>query len=150
MRKRTVHNILLVEDNPGDVRLIREALHECKAKYSLNVVTDGIEALDYLHKKGKYVQAKKPDIILLDLTLPQKDGNEVLAELKMDPDLRRIPVIVLTISRAEEDVIRSYDLHANSYLTKPADLDQCITMITVIENYWFTIVKLPPNGKRDK
>jgi len=140
--------ILLVEDNPGDVRLTQEALKEGKVLNELNVVMDGIEALNYLRKTGKYADAVIPDIILLDLNLPKKDGREVLAELKADPKLRRIPVVVLTTSKAEEDVLRSYDLHANCYITKPVDLEQFIEVVKAVEDYWFTVVKLPPNEKK--
>lgn len=138
--------ILLVEDNPGDVRLTREALKEGKVLNNLSVAPDGIEAIAFLRKEGKYAHAIRPDIILLDLNLPKKDGREVLAEIKMDPNLRRIPVVILTTSKAEEDVIKTYDLHANCFITKPVDLDQFITVVQSVEEFWFTIVKLPPEG----
>jgi chemotaxis family two-component system response regulator Rcp1 len=137
--------ILLVEDNPGDVRLTREALKEGRVYNEFNVVSDGVEALEYLRHQGKYKDAQWPDLILLDLNLPRKDGKEVLAEMKADPALKHIPVVVLTTSRAEEDVLRSYNLYANCYITKPVDLDQFIRVVQSIQDYWFTIVKLPPS-----
>jgi two-component system, chemotaxis family, response regulator Rcp1 len=136
--------ILLVEDNPGDVRLTREALHEGKVLNELHVAGDGVEALAFLRHEGKNVNSIHPDIILLDLNLPKMDGRELLAEIKMDPALRRIPVVILSTSKAEEDITRTYDLHANCYITKPVDLEQFITVIKSIEDFWFTIVKLPP------
>jgi CheY-like chemotaxis protein len=138
--------ILLVEDNPGDSRLAIEAMKDSKLKNILYVVEDGVEAMDFLHKKGKYSEMPRPDLILLDLNLPKKDGREVLAEVKNDNDLKRIPVVILTISKAEEDIIKSYNLHANCYVTKPLDLDQFMKVIKSIEDFWLTIVKLP-NGK---
>jgi CheY-like chemotaxis protein len=139
--------ILLVEDNPGDHRLTKEALKEGKVFNNLSWVKDGVEALDFLHRRGKHVRAARPDIILLDLNLPKKDGREVLAEIKADPDLRAIPVVVLTTSKAEEDVLRSYDLHANCYVTKPVDLDKFIVVVQSIDRFWLTIVTLPPVAK---
>jgi len=139
-------NILLVEDNPGDIRLTMEGLKEGKVRNNLSIVRDGVEALEFLRRKGEYADARTPDLILLDLNLPKKDGREVLAEIKNDADLRLIPVIVLTTSEADEDVLRTYKLHANSYITKPVDLDKFIEVIQSIENFWFTVVKLPPNG----
>jgi chemotaxis family two-component system response regulator Rcp1 len=136
-------DILLVEDNPGDIRLTQEILKDSKIRNNLNVVMDGEEAITYLMKKGKHSNKKTPDIILLDLNLPKKNGKEVLAEIKTHPDLRRIPVVVLTTSVAEQDIMRSYDLYANCYITKPIDLDQFITVVKLIEDFWFTIVKLP-------
>jgi chemotaxis family two-component system response regulator Rcp1 len=138
--------ILLVEDNPGDVRLTREALKEGKVLNTLHVVGDGVEALEFLRNAGQYARAAHPDIILLDLNLPRKDGREVLADIKSDPNLRRIPVVILTTSKAEEDIIKSYDLHANCFITKPVDLDQFITVVKSVEEFWFTIVKLPSDG----
>ncbi len=135
--------ILLVEDNPGDVRLTQEALKEGKLSNNLNVVEDGVEAMAFLHKEGKYSYAPRPDLILLDLNLPKKDGREVLAEIKEDPELRRIPVVVLTTSRAEQDIFKTYDLHANCYITKPVDLEQFIVVVQTLQNFWFTLVKLP-------
>jgi CheY-like chemotaxis protein len=136
-------NILLVEDNPGDVRLTREALKEGKVYNHLSVVPDGVEALHYLRRRGPYGDAVRPDVILLDLNLPRKDGREVLAEIKNDETLRRIPVVVLTTSGAEADILRSYALHANCYITKPVDLEQFITVVRSIESFWFSIVNLP-------
>jgi chemotaxis family two-component system response regulator Rcp1 len=135
--------ILLVEDNPGDVRLTMEALKEDKVHNSLHVVTDGVEAMAFLRKEEKYANAPRPDLILLDLNLPKKDGREVLAEIKADGDLRRIPVVILTTSQAEEDIVKTYDLYANCYITKPVDLDQFIRVVKYIEDFWLTIVKLP-------
>jgi CheY-like chemotaxis protein len=147
-RKLKQIDILLVEDNPGDVRLTREALKEGKVLNTLQVVGDGIEALEFLRHTGPYAKSPHPDIILLDLNLPKKDGREVLADIKSDPNLRRIPVVILTTSKAEEDIIKSYDLHANCYITKPVDLDQFITVVKSVEEFWFTIVKLPPDGAK--
>jgi two-component system, chemotaxis family, response regulator Rcp1 len=137
-------DILLVEDNLGDVRLTREALKEGKVINALHVVGDGIEALEFLTHKGQYAKAVHPDIILLDLNLPRMDGRELLAKIKSNPRLRRIPVVILTTSKAEEDIIKTYDLHANCYITKPVDMDRFITVVKSIEEFWFTIVKLPP------
>jgi len=136
--------ILLVEDNPADVRLTREALLEGKVRNNLSVAADGVEALAFLRREGSYAGAVVPDLILLDLNLPRKDGREVLEEIKADPSLRHIPVVVLTSSQAEQDILRAYDLHANCYVTKPVDLDQFIHVVQSIEDFWFTIVKLPP------
>ncbi|MBA7689603.1 Response regulator rcp1 [subsurface metagenome] len=136
--------ILLVEDNPGDVRLTREALKEDKVLNNLNVAEDGIEALAFLNREGKYADAPRPELILLDLNLPKKDGRDVLAEIKANGDLKRIPVVVLTGSWAEEDIIKSYDLHANCYITKPVDLEQFIKVVKSIDEFWLDIVKLPP------
>lgn len=138
--------ILLVEDNPGDVRLTEEALKEGKVINRLNVVPDGVEAIAYLRKTGDYASAATPDLMLLDLNLPKKDGREVLAEVKEDPDLRKIPVVVLTTSRDEQDILKSYDLHANCYITKPVDFAQFIRVVRAIEDFWLSVVKLPPNG----
>jgi len=140
--------ILLVEDNPGDVRLTVEALKEAKVRNELYVVGDGVAALAFLRREGEYASAPRPDLILLDLNLPKKDGREVLAEIKGDPDLRRIPVVILTVSQAEEDILRSYDLHANCYVTKPVGLDQFLNIVESIEDFWLTIVQLPPNGAK--
>jgi two-component system, chemotaxis family, response regulator Rcp1 len=136
--------ILLVEDNLGDVRLTMEALKDGKILNNLNVVMDGVEAMAFLHRKGKYADAPRPGLILLDLNLPKKDGREVLAEIKSDPDLKCIPVVILTSSAAEQDIVKSYRLHANCYVTKPVDLDQFIDVVQSIENFWFTVVNLPP------
>jgi len=135
--------ILLVEDNPGDVELTREALHDGKIHMNLSVVNDGVEALAFLRREGTYAGSPRPDLILLDLNLPRKDGRAVLADVKQDPSLRHIPVVVLTSSQAEQDIVRAYDLHANCYVTKPVDLDQFITIVRSIEQFWFTVVKLP-------
>jgi two-component system, chemotaxis family, response regulator Rcp1 len=135
--------ILLVEDNPGDVRLTIEALKEARVLNNLSVVSDGVEALAFLRHEEPYTKALRPDLIFLDLNLPRKDGREVLSEIKQDHSLRRIPVVVLTTSQAEQDVLRSYDLHANCYITKPVDLDQFLEVIHSIEGFWLTIVKLP-------
>ena len=138
--------ILLVEDNPADVRLTREALKEGKVYSNLHWVKDGVEALEFLRKQGKYAGKPRPDIILLDLNLPRKDGREVLEEIKSDSVLKRIPVVVLTTSKAEEDVLRTYNLHANCYVTKPVDLEQFIVVVKSIDMFWLTVVTLP-NGK---
>jgi chemotaxis family two-component system response regulator Rcp1 len=135
--------ILLVEDNPGDVRLTIEALKEGKVRNNLNVARDGVEAVAYLRREGPFAQAVRPDLILLDLNLPRKDGREVLAEIKDDATLRRIPVVVLTTSKAEEDILRTYDLHANCYITKPVDLEQFIQVVRSIDDFWLSIVRLP-------
>ena len=135
--------ILLVEDNPGDVRLTQEALGEAKVRNNLAVAKDGVEALQYLRREPPFEDATRPDLILLDLNLPRKDGREVLAEIKADADLRRLPVVVLTTSSAEKDVLESYNLYANCYITKPVDLDQFVRIVSSIEDFWLTIVKLP-------
>ncbi len=137
-------DILLVEDNPADVRLTREALKEGKVHNNLHVVQDGQEALDFLFHRGRYAQTPRPDIILLDLNLPKKDGREVLAEIKSSPQLRAIPVTILTISKAEEDILRTYDHHANCYIIKPIDMDQFLRVMRSVEDFWLQIVKLPP------
>ncbi|HWQ18815.1 MAG TPA: response regulator [Methanotrichaceae archaeon] len=139
--------ILLVEDNPGDVRLTIEALKEGKVSNRINVVVDGMDAMAFLHHEGKYGDAPKPDLILLDLNLPKKNGREVLAEIKKDPHLQCIPIVVLTSSQAEKDIIMTYSLHANCYITKPVDFDQFINVVRSIENFWFTVVKLPPKDE---
>jgi chemotaxis family two-component system response regulator Rcp1 len=136
--------ILLVEDNPGDVRLTREALKDGKIINKLHVAEDGVEALAYLRREGKYHNAVRPELILLDLNLPKKDGREVLAEIKADVALKRIPVVILTSSAAEQDIVKSYNLHANCYVTKPVDLDQFINVVKSIEHFWLSVVKLPP------
>lgn len=139
--------ILLVEDNPADVRMTLEILKEAKVRNTLTVVGDGNEALDLLRRVGKYSQTVQPDLILLDLNLPKKDGKQVLAEIKADPALKRIPVVILTSSNAEEDIVKSYDLYANCYVTKPVDLEQFVKVVKSIESFWLTIVKLPPGKK---
>ena len=135
--------ILLVEDNPGDVRLTIEGLREGKVRNNLHVARDGVEALAFLRREGDFADAVRPDLILLDLNLPRKDGREVLADIKSDPALKTIPVVVLTTSRAEQDVLHSYELQANCYITKPVDLEQFITVVKSIEDFWLTIVTLP-------
>ena len=135
--------ILLVEDSPGDVRLTQEALKEAKVLNQVSVATDGMEAMAFLRREGAYAQAPRPDLILLDLNMPRKDGREVLTGLKADDQLRRIPVVVLTTSTAEQDILGTYDLHANAYITKPVDLNQFVSVVKAIEDFWLTIVKLP-------
>lgn len=139
--------ILLVEDNAGDVRLTIETLKSAKVVNHLSVASDGIQALALLRRQGPYVGAPRPDLILLDLNLPKKDGREVLAEIKGDDDLKRIPVVVLTTSQAEEDILKSYNLHANCFVSKPMDLEQFMTVVKSIEDFWFTVVKLPDGPK---
>ena len=141
-----IAEILLVEDNPADVGLTREALRDAKVANNLQVVTDGVEAMAYLRRQGKYANASQPDLILLDLNLPKKDGRRVLEEIKADPELKRIPVVVLTTSKSDEDVYRAYNLHANCYICKPVDFEQFITIVSSLEEFWFTMVKLPPRS----
>ncbi len=136
-------DILLVEDNPGDVVLTREALKQGKVLVNLHVAKDGVDATDFLWRRGAYVGAPRPDIVLLDLNLPRKDGRELLSEMKADPVVRRVPVVVLTTSKAEEDILRTYDLHVNCYVTKPVDFEQFIRVIRSVEEFWLTIVRLP-------
>jgi two-component system, chemotaxis family, response regulator Rcp1 len=136
--------ILLVEDNPGDVRLAVEALREAKIANQLHVVEDGVEVMAFLRREGGYAGVPRPDLILLDLNLPRKDGREVLAEIKQDAHLKRIPVVILTSSAAEQDVLQAYDLHANCYITKPVDLDQFLKVVRSIEDFWLVVVRLPP------
>jgi len=138
-----VIEILLIEDNPGDVRLTKEALKEGKVLNNLNVVEDGEEALKFLYRQDKYQNAPRPDLILLDLNLPRKDGREVMAKLKADMTLKRIPIVVLTTSQAEQDIIESYELGVNCYITKPVDLDQFLDVVKSIEDFWLTVVTLP-------
>jgi chemotaxis family two-component system response regulator Rcp1 len=141
--------ILLVEDSPGDVRLTREALRDGKVKNNLSVAKDGVEALDILHKKSKkYENAPRPDLILLDLNLPKKNGSEVLREIKTDDQLKRIPVVILTVSKAEEDILKAYNLHANCYIKKPIQLTAFLEVVKSIENFWLTIVKLPSDREQ--
>ena len=137
--------IFLVEDNPADVRLTKEALDNGKVQHELHVASDGVEAIAFLRRQGPFRQAPRPDLILLDLNLPRKDGREVLAEIKTDPDLMRIPVIILTSSQAEEDILKSYNLYANGYIVKPVDLEQFFRIIRQIKEFWMSIVLLPPN-----
>lgn len=140
---RRPFHILLVEDNAGDVRLTREALNESKAATSLTVASDGVEALAILRREGGYEDVARPDLILLDLNLPRKDGRQVLAEIKKDASLKRIPVIVLTTSKAEEDIVKTYDLHANCYVSKPVDFDSFVSVVKSIDDFWLSVVNLP-------
>ena len=140
-------DLLLVEDNPGDVRLTEEAFEGAQIATTLHVVSDGVEALDFLYRRGDYADAPRPDIVLLDLNLPRKNGDEVLAEIESDRDLSRIPVIVLTSSKAQEDVARSYDLRANAYLTKPIDPDVFVDTVRTFEQFWLSRVRLPNGGR---
>ncbi len=142
--------ILLVEDNPGDVELTREALEAAKVFNRLHVVDDGADAVDFLYRRGRFAQAPRPDIILLDLNLPKKDGRQVLAEIKVDAGLAQIPVVVLTTSQADEDVFRAYQLHANCYVTKPVDFNQFLHIISTIEEFWLTVVKLPRHNSESQ
>jgi CheY-like chemotaxis protein len=137
-------DILLVEDNPGDVRLTKEALRDAKVLNEIFVARDGVEAMEFLNRKGRFSDMPLPDLILLDLNLPKKDGREVLAEIKQNPILKHIPVVVLTTSKADEDIIKTYNLHANAYITKPVDLNRFAEIIHVLNEFWFSIVKLPP------
>ncbi|MBI4563134.1 MAG: response regulator [Planctomycetes bacterium] len=136
--------LLLVEDNPGDIRLTEEAWKESRSLYRLNVVSDGVEALAFLRKEGPYARTPRPDMIFMDLNLPKRDGRDVLQEIKSDPVLRYIPVIVMTTSNADQDVLKSYSLHANCYISKPLDIDRFIQVIRTIEEFWINIVTLPP------
>jgi CheY-like chemotaxis protein len=142
-----VVDILLVEDNEGDARLAKEAMRDSKIRNILHHVADGEEAMAFLRNEGKYAKVPRPDLILLDLNLPKKDGRQVLAEIKNDESLKRIPVVILTVSSAEEDVLKAYNLHANCFITKPIDLDQFMKVVRSVEDFWLTIVKLP-NGER--
>ncbi|MFZ5829097.1 MAG: response regulator [Planctomycetota bacterium] len=142
---RTVE-LLLVEDNPGDVDLTRKALLRGKVANRLTVARDGVEALAVLRREGLFAACSPPDLILLDLNLPKKDGREVLAEIKEDPQLRRIPVVILTSSQAEEDVLRSYNLHANGYIAKPVDMEQFVRIVKTLDDFWFHVVRLPSKG----
>ncbi len=144
MNSRSIE-VLLIEDSPGDVRLTKEALKEGRILNNLHVVNDGVEAMSFLKQEGDYQRSPTPDLILLDLNMPKKDGREVLSEIKSDPKLKSIPVVVLTTSSAEEDILKSYDLHANCYITKPVDLDQFIGVVKSINEFWLNIVKLPLN-----
>ena len=142
-------DVLLVEDNPGDARLAKEALKESASKldYRLHHVKDGVEALDFMFRKGDYATAVRPDIVLLDLNLPRKDGREVLAEIKEDDNLKLIPVLILTTSQAERDILDTYSLHANGYVSKPLDLDEFASVVASIQDFWFTTAKLPQEDK---
>lgn len=136
--------ILMVEDNPADVRLTQEAFKDAKMLNHMNVVEDGEAAMEFLRREGRYADAPRPDLVLLDLNLPKKDGREVLEEIKDDPELRRIPVVVLTTSGDEKDILRAYDHHVNAYVTKPVDLDNFMKIVELVEDFWLTVVKLPP------
>ena len=136
--------ILLVEDNPADIRLAQEAFKDAKVRNILHTVGDGVEAMAFLRRQGKYAEVGRPDLILLDLNLPKKDGREVLAEIKTDERLKLIPVVILTVSKDEEDILKTYNLHANCYITKPIDFEQFMKVVKGIEEFWLTIVKLPP------
>jgi len=136
--------ILLAEDNPGDAKLTRKALEQGKVINNLHVVTDGVDAMAYLRQEGEYADRPRPDLVLLDLNMPRKDGREVLQDIKSDDDLRRIPVVVMTSSQAEEDIVQSYDLHANAYVTKPIDFDGFLDVVGSLEDFWLSVVKMPP------
>ena len=139
-------DVLLVEDDPGDVLMTQEAFEEHKLRNRLHVVNDGVAAIAFLRREGAYADVPRPDLILLDLNLPRRDGREVLAEIKSDPDLRQIPVVVLTTSQADEDIVRSYQLHANAYVTKPVDFERFIAVVRQIDEFFVSVVKLPPRG----
>lgn len=143
MSKAQPVEILLVEDNPGDVDLTLEALEEAKLRNNVHVATDGVEAMDFLRREGSYAEVPRPDLVLLDLNLPRKDGREVLKEIKEDPKLKRIPVVVLTTSEAEEDVLDAYEYSANAYIVKPVDFDRFLRTIRSLEDFWLTVVRLP-------
>ena len=151
MTKNTIRpiEILLVEDSPSDTELTLEALREAKVRNHLSHVEDGVEAMRFLRRQGQYAHAPRPDLIMLDLNLPRKDGREVLAELKTDEQLRTIPVVVLTTSRSEQDVLRAYHLHANCYITKPVDFEQFLEVVHSIESFWLFVVTLPPNKQAE-
>lgn len=140
--------VLLVEDDPGDVLMTREAFEEHKVRNNLNVVSDGADALAFVRQEGEFSEAPRPDLILLDLNLPKRDGREVLSEIKSDPDLREIPIVVLTTSAAEADILSSYRLHANAYVTKPVDFERFISVVKQIDEFFISLVKLPPRGQR--
>jgi two-component system, chemotaxis family, response regulator Rcp1 len=142
--------VLLVEDNPGDVRLTIEAMKEGKVTNHISVAYDGIEAMEFLRREGRFTDSPRPDLILLDLNMPRKDGRQVLAEIKENPDLKSIPVVILTTSEAEQDIVKTYELHANCYVTKPVDLEQFVKIARLIEDFWFSVVKLPPNDSTQK
>jgi chemotaxis family two-component system response regulator Rcp1 len=143
----TAMQVLLVEDNPGDVRLTQEALKDAKVHLDLQIVSDGVAAMEFLNRQGKYAESPRPDLVLLDLNLPRKDGREVLAEIKSDPALQAIPVVVLTTSASEADILRTYMLHANCYITKPVDMEGFLTVVRCIDDFWLSVVKLPPKDR---
>jgi CheY-like chemotaxis protein len=143
----TAIDVLLVEDDPGDVLMTREAFEDYKVRNNLFVVNNGVEAMAFLRKEGEHAEAPTPDLILLDLNLPKMDGREVLAEIKADPELRAIPVVVLTTSEAEEDVVRSYSLHANAYVTKPVDFERFVSVVQQIDDFFVSVVRLPRNSR---
>lgn len=143
IQKSGMVEILMVEDNPADIRLTKEAFKDAKVLNNMHIVVDGEEAMAFLRKEGKYPDAPRPDLILLDLNLPKKDGREVLAEIKKDPELKRIPIVVLTTSEDEKDIFKAYDLHVNAYVKKPVDLNQFIKVVEAVEDFWLTVVKLP-------
>lgn len=147
-KKSRLIEILLVEDNPGDADLVVEVLEDSRVRNELSIVEDGEEAMDFLYKNGKFSDSPRPDLILLDLNLPKMDGREVLEKIKSDSEFRRIPIVVLTTSKAEEDILRSYDLHANAYIAKPVDINQFINVIRIFEDFWLDIVKLPVKKAR--
>jgi len=148
MRNDKSRNILLVEDKPGDARLVLEALKVGNLRYEVQGVEDGEQAIGYLRREGEYAGAPRPDLILLDLNLPKKDGHQILVEIKADENLKRIPVVVFTVSKADEDILRAYDLQANCYIIKPPDIEQLFKVVKSIEDFWFTIVGLPPDGEK--
>ena len=139
--------VLLVEDNPGDVRLTEEAFKDAKVQLEMHVAVDGVEAMEFLHREGKFAESPRPDLILLDLNLPRKDGRDVLAEVKGDPSLMTIPVVILTTSASDVDIESSYMLHANCYISKPVDMEGFLTVVKSIDDFWLTVVKLPPKDK---
>ena len=140
---QTSKEVLLVEDNPGDVRLAHEAIRETQAHINLSVVENGVAAMAFLRREGRYADAERPDLILLDLNLPKKDGREVLAEIKSDSSLKKIPVIIFSVSTVEEDIRQTYDLQANCYIVKPGDLDRLVSIVRILEDFWLALVKLP-------
>jgi two-component system, chemotaxis family, response regulator Rcp1 len=142
--------ILLVEDSPSDTELTVEALKEAKVRNHLSIVEDGVQAMEFLRRQGEFKDAPRPDLIMLDLNLPRKDGREVLAEMKSDNDLKAIPVVILTTSRAEQDVLRAYELNANCYITKPVDFEQFLEVVRSIESFWLFVVTLPPKPPADR
>lgn len=143
IQKNGMVEILMVEDNPADIRLTQEAFKDAKVLNNMHIVVDGEEAMAFLRREGNYPDAPRPDLILLDLNLPKKDGREVLAEIKKDPELKRIPVVILTTSEDEKDIFKAYDLHVNAYVKKPVDLNQFMKVVEAVEDFWLTVVRLP-------